>query len=114
MKAIHWRIKVTYNFEKKNVNQNGNLRQRPTSARPPDAYPPEARPTPDIRPPGNFYFKGRIFVKKTNKKKTKQNKKQKKTKDVRKVKHPMTFLQCVTTKPWREIIIHGEKYDFNR
>ena len=33
MKAIHWRIKVTYNFEKK-VNQKVNLGQRQMPARP--------------------------------------------------------------------------------
>ena len=33
MKAIHWKIKITYNFEKK-VNQKVNLGRRPTPARP--------------------------------------------------------------------------------
>ena len=39
MKAIHWRIKVTYNFEKK-VNQKVILGRRPTAAHRPAQRPP--------------------------------------------------------------------------
>ena len=51
MKAIHWRIKVTYNFEKK-VNPKVNLGRRPTPACPPAAC-----------LPGHCFFKGWILKK---------------------------------------------------
>ena len=48
MKAIHWRIKVTYNVEK-----------RFTKSLTWD----DARRKTDMHPPGHRYFKGQIFLK---------------------------------------------------